>query len=130
VNDIAQQDELGGMVFGHEGGKAVDGVVRSGDWEQLAGVTMRPGVAEMEVGGDEGAFLRQPDDAAGVEVERGGEGVEVGRGCGGGGVDGGIVVRKFEIRNPDYRYLQRVTVRKTDSRGGAENTVCNDNERE
>jgi hypothetical protein len=36
---------------------------------------MSPDVAEVEIGGDESALFRQPEDTAGVEVESGGEGV-------------------------------------------------------
>jgi hypothetical protein len=60
---------LGGAVLGDQGFEADDGVVGSGDGEELAGVAMSPSVAEMEISGDEGAVLGEPEDVAGVEVE-------------------------------------------------------------
>lgn len=77
MDDIAEEDELGWAVFGDQCFQAVDGVVGDGDGEELAGVAMGPGVAEVEIGGNQSAMLRQPEDVAGVEVEAGGEGVEV-----------------------------------------------------
>jgi hypothetical protein len=48
---------------------------------------MSPDVAEVEIGGDERALFRQPEDAPGVKVETGGEEVE---GRWRGEVDGGL----------------------------------------
>jgi len=63
---------LGWAVLGDEPGEAVNGVVGGGDREQLAGVPMSPDVAKVEVGGYEGAFFREPQDVAGVQMEGGG----------------------------------------------------------
>jgi hypothetical protein len=98
MDDVSEEDELSRAVFRGEGGKAVNGVIGGGDREQLAGVTVGPDVAEVEIRGDEGAIFREPEDAAGVEMEGGGEGVEVGRGRR--EVDVGLYSEKSEIRNP------------------------------
>jgi hypothetical protein len=71
VDDVAQEDKLGGAVFGDQCFQAVDSILRSRDREKLAGVAMSPDVAQVEIGGDEGAVFRQPEYVPGVEVEAG-----------------------------------------------------------
>jgi hypothetical protein len=58
VDDVAEEDQLGGIVFGDQYFQAVNGVLRSRDGEELAGVAMGPDVAEVEIGGDQRAVLR------------------------------------------------------------------------
>jgi hypothetical protein len=77
VDNVAQEDELGGAVLTDQCFQAVDRILRSGDRQKLARVAMSPGVAEMEIGGDNCAVLRQPEHVTGVQMKAGSQCVSV-----------------------------------------------------